>query len=146
MARYISDKELQLMAEDLIFDNAIFYLNDFEIPRITKEEDIVFEAYSTPEFEIEQKENEIVLSAYLDGYRQEELTVSVQDNVLTAAGKRVNTTPSGDDIKDYGTFYRELYIPRSIDQKKISVSYSHRYLVITMPKKKHEKLRVLKID
>jgi HSP20 family protein len=134
------------MAEDLIFDNAIFYLNDFEMPRITTNGEIVFETYGTPDFEIETQEDKILLRADLEGYRKDELTVSVQDNVLTIAGKRENTASSDDNIKSCGTFYREVYIPRSVAQKKISVSFRDNHLLITLPRKKQEKLRVLKIE
>ena len=147
MARYISDKDVHLLAEDLLFDNAIFYLNDFEMPRITKTGTVAFETYNAPDFEIAAEGERIILRTRLEGYAKEELSATIEDNVLTVAGKRKAATASGEDaVRDYGTFYREIYIPRSIDQKKITVTYHDDELVILMPKRKIEKLRVLDIQ
>lgn len=146
MARYISDKEIHIMADDLIYDTAIYYLNDFEMPRTTKEGEYVFESYMTPDFLINPTEDTIVISACLDGYKKDELTVTVEDSVLTIAGKRAIPEEKEAASHRAGTFYREIYIPRTIDPDSISAHHEGTLLVLTLPKKKKQDLRVLKIE
>jgi len=147
MARYISNKEVHLMTEDLVFDNAICYLNDFEMPRVTNDGAVIFETYAAPEFEIETVESEIILRAVLSGFSKKEITVSIQDNILMIAGRKTcKTVSTGDDINVRGSFYREIYVPRSIDQDRIGVLFNSDELVVVLPKKRLESLRVLKIN
>jgi HSP20 family molecular chaperone IbpA len=146
MARYISDKEIHVMAEDLIYDAAIYYLNDFEMPRRTKNGECIFETYKTPAFRIHPTEEAIVISACIDGYERNEVTVTVEDAVLTIAGRHAIDEPEKDGQQKYGTFYREIYIPRTIDPDAISATYQDAVLRITLPKKKKKALRVLKIE
>lgn len=100
--------------------------------------------------DVTQKEDEIVVMASLPGVKPEEIEVSVEDNVLTmkAESSMENVTEeSGYLIRErsFGTFYRALRLPDSVDTDKIHSVYEDGVLTVTMHKAEEKKKKQIKV-
>jgi HSP20 family protein len=101
--------------------------------------------------DVVQKADEIVVKASLPGVKPEEIDISVEDNVLTLKAEsstETETNESGYLIRErsFGTFYRALRLPESVDPEKIHPVYEHGVLTITMPKAEEKKKKQIKVS
>jgi HSP20 family protein len=100
--------------------------------------------------DVTQKEDEIVVTASLPGVKPEEIEVSVEDNVLTikAESSQEYITEESEYLireRSFGTFYRELRLPDSVDTDKIHSTYEDGILAITMHKAEEKKKKQIKV-
>ena len=96
----------------------------------------------TPEADMYETENEMVLVMNLGGVRKEQVEVSFYDNHLSVEGKRVHSIPPGTLVRyhqlemGYGDFERVFRIPTAIDENEIEASYADGLLTVRMKKRK----------
>jgi HSP20 family protein len=100
--------------------------------------------------DVTQKEDEIVVMASLPGVKPEEIEVSVEDNVLTmkAESSMENVTQESEYLireRSFGTFYRALRLPDSVDTDKIHSVYEDGVLTIMMHKAEEKKKKQIKV-
>jgi len=103
----------------------------------------------TPQMDIYETPDEIVIRAEIAGVDKENLEVEISSKALKICGKR-NELPCDENATyrlaeiQYGGFERILYLPSPIDTDRVSTSYSNGFLEIRLPKLPRE--RTLKIS
>ena len=84
------------------------------------------------------KDSDLVIRAELPGVKQEDVDISLHDNVLTISGERrveeEEEERGGYHIRErrYGSFSRSLALPEGIDESKISARYEDGVLEVTV--------------
>jgi HSP20 family protein len=108
------------------------------------------EHWSIP-IDVLQKGEEVLVKASLPGVKPEEIDVSVEDNVLSIKAEsstEKETEESGYLVRErsYGSFYRALRLPESVDPEKIKSTYKDGVLEIMMPKAEEKKRKQIKVN
>ena len=99
--------------------------------------------------DVMQKKDDIIVSASVPGIKPEDIDVAVEDNVLTIRAER--KAEAEEDaaylIKErpYGSFFRALRLPDTVDTEKIGSSYCNGVLTITMPKAEEKKKKQIHV-
>lgn len=93
----------------------------------------------TPPIEMIEKEDKFIVKAELPGMKKEEIDISVVGDTLTIKGERKAET----EIKEedyyccercYGSFFRSITMPATVDAKKIKATYEDGVLEVSLPK------------
>ncbi|UCF84660.1 MAG: Hsp20/alpha crystallin family protein [Desulfobacteraceae bacterium] len=96
----------------------------------------------TPEADMYETENEIILIVNLGGVRKDQVAVSFYKNHLRVEGKRAHSIPPGTLARyhqlemGHGDFERVFRVPTVIDEDKIEASYAEGLLTVRMKKRK----------
>lgn len=93
----------------------------------------------TPAIDVIEKDDAITLKAELAGMDPKDISIEVQDNVLTVSGERHFKEEVKEDKyyrieRRYGSFSRSLALPQTVDEDKIEAKYESGVLEITVPK------------
>jgi HSP20 family protein len=94
----------------------------------------------TPRVDLLEHEQEFVLVADLPGMKQEDIHISVQDNVLTLEGTRTFAyADNGQGRYQYserisGTFCRRFLLSSAVDTDQITATYKDGVLEVHLPK------------
>lgn len=87
----------------------------------------------------------------LPGVRHEDVSVSVENGVLSLEVKK----PSPEEMKDraallreraFGTFRREVSLPEGVDAERVEASYKDGVLVLSLPKREDAKPKRIEIQ
>jgi HSP20 family protein len=94
---------------------------------------------------------EIVVKASLPGVAPDDIDVTFEDNVLSIKAERGNETETDDSKylvreRSYGSYYRALRLPDTVDANKITSSYDNGVLTISLPKAEEKKPKQIKVD
>ncbi len=97
------------------------------------------EATMSPRINLEENDNEWILTAELPGVKKDDVTVNFQDNLLTLTGeKKFEKEDKKKHFhrieRSYGQFSRSVQIPSSIVLDKIDARYEDGILNIILPK------------
>jgi len=92
-----------------------------------------------PAIEVFEKEDKFVVMAELPGMKEEDIDVSVVGDTLTIKGeKKAETEVKEEDYycceRSYGSFFRSVALPSTVDAQKIEASYANGVLEISLPK------------
>jgi len=105
----------------------------------------------SPNVDIYETENELVLKADLPDVDQDKLDVRVENQTLTIAGER--KFEKQDNVKgfhrierNYGTFVRSFAVPNTFDTDHIDAQFKNGVLSVTLPKKEAAKPRQIKVQ
>ena len=92
----------------------------------------------TPEVDIYEKDNEIVILADLPGVAAGDLTIDLKDNVLTITGDVEETVGENEQevLREYltGRYFRQFTLSDVIDQARIEAKLSDGVMRLTLPK------------
>jgi HSP20 family protein len=91
-----------------------------------------------PSIDVTQDDRETRITAELPGVRQEDVDVSVDNDVLTIrAEKRVERSDGRESRhiteRAYGTFQRALRLPQTIDPERVRAHFDSGVLTVTLP-------------
>jgi len=105
----------------------------------------------TPNVDIKETENEIVLVADLPGVDEKAIDIKIEDGALTLKGERkFETEKKGEGYhrieRGYGSFARCFSVPDSVDPDKVKADYKSGVLTLTLPKKEIAKPRSIKVS
>src|ERR687889_1366915 len=83
------------------------------------------------------KDSDLVIRAELPGVKQEDVDITLQDNVLTVSGERKaeqEEERGGYYVRErrYGSFSRSLTVPEGVDESKIHARYESGVLEVTI--------------
>jgi HSP20 family protein len=83
------------------------------------------------------KDSDLVIRVELPGVKQEDVDISLHDNVLTISGERrteQDEERGGYHVRErrYGSFRRSVALPEGIDESKISARYEDGVLEVTV--------------
>lgn len=90
----------------------------------------------TPLLDVRETDDEYLVLVDLPGVKSEDVTIEVQDQVLTISGSRapVETGESQLVERPYGSFVRSLTLPKGVDSDKIVADYCDGVLELRIPK------------
>lgn len=129
---------------DDLFNRLWFFEGGDQSPTLVKETEFA------PAVNIEETENEIVVTIDLPGIDPKDVDISLENNVLTIKGERKEEQEEKKKNfhrveRFYGTFLRSLTLPDMVDSEKITAFSKDGVVAITLPKTKeslHRKIEV----
>jgi len=104
-----------------------------------------------PAVDVFEKADKFVVKAELPGIKEEDIHVSVVGDTLSIRGeKKTETEVKEEDYyrseRSYGSFYRSIPIPSSVNADKISASFEDGVLEVALPKSAKGKPRKLTVS
>jgi HSP20 family protein len=109
------------------------------------------EATWTPPVDVYEGQDAFVIRAELPGMRQEEIEISIDDNILTLRGERKSDAKVKE--KSYhrrervtGPFHRALGLSSVVDTAGVKATYREGVLEIRLPKKEEARSRTIKVE
>jgi HSP20 family protein len=104
-----------------------------------------------PAMDLVETGEHFVLRADLPGLSEDDVSIELEDNVLTISGERKS---EHDDRKEgyyrveraYGTFARSLTLPEGVDADAVSASFDRGVLEVRIPKPEERKPRKVAIS
>jgi HSP20 family protein len=113
------------------------------------ESDLMRGAWS-PQVDIFENQNEIVLEAELPGMKPEDVDISIENNVLTIHGERKFEKKDENDNfhrveRSYGTFTRSFTLPPTVQSENANAEFENGVLRLTLAKREEAKPRRIEI-
>mgnify|MGYP003574701242 FL=1 len=104
----------------------------------------------TPRVDIFEDENQIILSAELPGLSDKDVTVNVENNVLTISGERKLENEESKDgytrvERYYGSFNRSFSLPNTVDIEKVDAKMDKGVLTVTLPRREETKPKQIEV-
>jgi HSP20 family protein len=92
----------------------------------------------TPQMELFQRGNELVVRADLPGLRPEDVQIEIEDGVLTLSGERRQSSEDRQEgfyrsERSYGSFSRSIPLPEGVDEEQVQARFEHGELEVTVP-------------
>jgi len=90
-----------------------------------------------PAIDVVTKDGDLVIRAELPGVKQEDVDITLQNNVLTISGERKaeqEEERGGYYVRErrYGSFSRSLTVPEGVDESKIHARYENGVLEVAV--------------
>jgi HSP20 family protein len=101
----------------------------------------------TPPLDVQETAEEYLVLVDLPGVKVEDVTIELNDHVLTLSGVRTADV-SGDARvaeRSYGAFARSLTLPKGVDGDRISAEHSDGVLSVRIPKPAEQKPKKIAI-
>jgi HSP20 family protein len=103
-----------------------------------------------PAVDIIENEHGIVINAELPGVAPKDVTVTIDNNVLTLKGERhVDQEAKKENFhrmeRAYGVFARSFALPEHVDASKVTANFKDGLLTVTLPKSDTAKPRSIDI-
>lgn len=114
-------------------------------------EEVVAQGTWSPVVDIYEKEDSIVLKAEVPGLEKDDISVVIEENVLTIKGEKKQENEVADDKfhrveRTYGSFQRSFTLPKTVDREKLVAEYKNGVLVITLPKVPEAKPKQIEVS
>ena len=115
----------------------------------SNESDLMRGAWS-PQVDIFENKNEIVLEAELAGMKPEDVEISIENNVLTIHGERkFEKNDESDNFhrveRSYGSFTRSFTLPPTVSSENANAEFENGVLRLTLAKREEAKPRRIEI-
>jgi len=103
-----------------------------------------------PAANIEEKDNEFVISMAVPGVKKDDINVEIHDNIITISSEKEESseeTEKNYSRKEYSynSFSRTFKLPQNIKEDKIEANYENGELVLQLPKAQLEVKKAKKI-
>lgn len=103
-----------------------------------------------PPVDVREDKDNFYVEVELPGMKKEEINLEFTNNVLLIKGERKFERKEESENyhfmeRSYGSFYRSLSLPRSVDGEKITAEYKDGLLKIVVPKKEEVKPKKVEI-
>ena len=113
-----------------------------------------------PAVNVEEAADELLLTAELPGMREEDVTVNIENNILTIRGEKREAYRAGGEAggeegdeehnyhvseRRYGSFHRSFTLPRSVQPDAIEAEFDSGILTVRLPKAPEAKSRTIEI-
>ena len=99
-----------------------------------------------------ETESEVVIKAKAPGYKEEDVTITTEDNVLTIEGKIQEENEQKEGGKKYHlkeirseSFIRSISLPTGVDAEKAEASFENGVITVTLPKMEEVKPKTIAI-
>ncbi|MFA6917479.1 MAG: Hsp20/alpha crystallin family protein [Candidatus Gracilibacteria bacterium] len=107
--------------------------------------------YGQLSLDIFHLEKEIVIMAPIAGVKEEDITISITDDVLVIKGSRQNKFEVPEEnyyTREcfWGSFSRSIVLPQEADTRGISAKFDNNVLEIHIPRTEMEPTKVIKIN
>jgi HSP20 family protein len=105
----------------------------------------------TPSFEVKEEENSFVLLADVPGVKEQDLNISLHNNVLTISGSRQSEERKEGDTyylyeRQYGSFSRSFSLPEEANGENIQANLDNGVLRLTIGKRAESKPRKINLS
>jgi HSP20 family protein len=92
-----------------------------------------------PKVDVSESEREIQIVAELPGLKQDDVELTVEDDLLTIRGQTSESREEKDrqyhlTERSYGRFERSFRLPDTVDRDRIAANFHNGLLTITLPK------------
>jgi len=105
-----------------------------------------------PAADVVETENALRVLVELPGISPENVSVDLENNVLTIQGNKPEQRSEGDEKhtwhlmeRRYGTFSRSFMLPRDVDQERIEASFENGVLTVAIPKSEKARRRRIEV-
>lgn len=103
-----------------------------------------------PPVDISEDDHNITLQAEIPGVKQEDLNITLENNVLTIAGERKFKEEEKKENfhrieRRYGKFTRSFTLPATVDAEKVNATFENGLLNITLAKREEFKAKQITI-
>jgi HSP20 family protein len=90
----------------------------------------------TPLLDVRETDDEYLVMVDLPGVKSEDVTIEFNDQVLTISGSRVPVETGESQLveRPYGSFVRNLTLPKGVDGDQIKADYHDGVLELHIPK------------
>ena len=107
------------------------------------------EEYS-PTFDFYEKDGKYYLIADLPGVNKDDISINVENNIITVSGKRESKKEEKDAnyyVREtsYGSFSRALRLPAEVDEDSVDASFKDGVLKVEMKTREGAKARKIEI-
>jgi HSP20 family protein len=104
----------------------------------------------SPQVDIFENQNEIVLEAELPGMKPEDVNISIENNVLTIHGERKFEKKDDKDNfhrveRSYGSFTRSFTLPPTVKSENAQAEFENGVLRLSLAKREEAKPRRIEI-
>lgn len=104
----------------------------------------------SPPVDITETTDELILTAELPGIDQKDVSITLENNVLSVRGERRFDEEKKDTNyhlveRSYGVFQRSFTLPANVYSDKVSATMKHGLLQIHLPKKEESKPRTIDV-
>lgn len=104
-----------------------------------------------PNWDVSETDSQIIISVEMPGIAQNDIDISINENVLSISGEKQETRQSKDENRrvserSYGRFERAMTLPFSSNSDCITAEYRDGVLNITIEKPAEEKSKVQKVE
>jgi HSP20 family protein len=105
----------------------------------------------TPAMDLVETEDHFVLRADLPGMSESDVSIELEDNVLTVSGERKAEHEEKREgfyrvERSFGTFSRSLTLPKGIDPEGVAAQFANGVLEVRVPKPEQRKPRKIAIS
>jgi HSP20 family protein len=103
-----------------------------------------------PSVDVTEDDANYIVTAELPGTKREDVTVELEDDVLTVRGEKRNEREEKKEKRrfverSYGTFSRSFTLPANADPERVSASFKDGVLTVSIGKRPETKPRVVDI-
>jgi HSP20 family protein len=105
-----------------------------------------------PRVNVAETADELVLTTELPGMTQEQVSIELEQNVLTISGEKSEERTEGDEEmtyhlweRAYGSFRRSFTLPRPVNGDEVTARFENGVLEIRLPKAPEAKGRKIEI-
>lgn len=93
-----------------------------------------------PSVDVHENDKQIVVEAELPGIEEKDISVTLQDGVLTITGeKKFEKKEEKENYhmmeRRYGSFRRSMRVPETVDEDKVGAKFDKGVLTVTLPKR-----------
>ncbi len=106
----------------------------------------------SPVTDVREDEDGLYVTVELPGMSSDDVSVSVENGILSISGEKKQETEEGDSQGDYhlvergyGSFERTFRLPRSVNNDKVKAKFENGLLNIDIPKSAKAKKRLIEI-
>jgi len=104
----------------------------------------------SPNVDIFENKDQIVLEAELPGMKPEDVDISIENNVLTIHGERkFEKKDEGDNYhrieRSYGSFTRSFTLPPTVSSENVDATFENGILRLTLAKREEAKPKRIEI-
>ena len=104
-----------------------------------------------PSIDVAETDEEVVVTAELPGIKQDDVDITITDDVLTLKGEKKEENEVKDKNyhrieRSYGRFQRSISLPTGVQGSKAKAAYKNGVLQVTIPKAEEAKPKQIKIN
>jgi HSP20 family protein len=101
----------------------------------------------TPALDVFENDENYVATVELPGFKSGDISIDLQDGVLTLSGERkVETEGAFRHERPAGKFTRRVELPNRVDSQRVTAGYQDGILTVTLPKAEEGKPRKISIS
>jgi HSP20 family protein len=102
----------------------------------------------TPALDVRETDDEYVVLVDLPGVKQEDVSIELEDQLLTISGTRVpvEVGEAQHVERPYGSFTRTLNLPKGVDSEAIAASYADGVLELRIRKPAEQRTKRIPIQ